>query len=35
MLGQLLTVMYFLYFFSLAVIVPFLQAHTFKSVLVK
>lgn len=32
MLGQILTVFYFLYFFSLAVIVPALQAYNFRSV---
>jgi hypothetical protein len=32
MLGQILTVLYFFYFFSLAVIVPFLQAYSFKNV---
>jgi hypothetical protein len=32
MLGQTLTLMYFFYFFSLAVIVPALQAYSFKNV---
>jgi quinol-cytochrome oxidoreductase complex cytochrome b subunit len=32
MLGQILTIFYFLYFFSLAVIAPALQAYSFRSV---
>jgi ubiquinol-cytochrome c reductase cytochrome b subunit len=32
MLGQILTVLYFFYFFSLAIIVPILQAYNFRSV---
>lgn len=35
MLGQILTLLYFFYFFSLAVIVPALQAYTFKNVFEK
>lgn len=35
MLGQILTILYFFYFFSLAVIVPTLQAYTFKNVFAK
>jgi ubiquinol-cytochrome c reductase cytochrome b subunit len=35
MLGQLLTVLYFFYFFSLAVIVPYLQSYSLKSVFKK
>lgn len=35
MLGQFLTVLYFFYFFSLAVIVPFLQSRSFKQVFKK
>jgi ubiquinol-cytochrome c reductase cytochrome b subunit len=35
MLGQMLTLLYFFYFFSLAVVVPALQAYTFKNVFAK
>jgi ubiquinol-cytochrome c reductase cytochrome b subunit len=35
MLGQILTILYFFYFFSMAVIVPSLQAYSFKNVFSK
>jgi hypothetical protein len=35
MLGQILTLLYFLYFFNLAIVVPTLQAHSFKGIFQK
>jgi len=35
MLGQILTLLYFFYFFNLAIVVPALQAHSFKGIFQK
>lgn len=35
MLGQILTLLYFFYFFNLAIVVPTLQAHSFKGIFQK
>jgi hypothetical protein len=35
MLGQILTVLYFFYFFSMSTLVPFLQGYSLKNVFLK